>query len=336
MKRWLGNVVALSGSALLMAGFFELACRTVLDTGMQYHLEMWKYAVSLKRISSNPEIGHEHTPGARARLMGADVSINALGLRNDDVSSEKPEGTTRILMLGDSITFGWGVAQDETMSVHLAEALNAIAGERENAVEVINSGVGNYNTAMEVAYFMERGAALKPDIVVLNYFVNDAEPTPVYRDVPWLARHSYAYAVLGGAWDGFKRRLGGNEQDWRAYYAGLYGDGAPGWKKAQEKIAALAAFCRTQGIRLVMVNIPELRELQPYAFPDIEAKVQAVAEALGIEYVDLLSSVQGEEPSALWVTAPDPHPNARAQKLMAGRLAGYLAERPAASNPDQP
>jgi lysophospholipase L1-like esterase len=328
MKRWLGNLLALSGSALLMAAFFEIACRTVLDTGMQYHLEMWKYAVSLKRISSNPEIGHEHTPGTQARLMGADVSINKLGLRNEEVGSEKPESTTRILMLGDSITFGWGVAQDETMSAQLALALNAIAdGQDEKPVEVINTGVGNYNTAMEVAYFMERGAALKPDVVVLNYFINDAEPTPIYRDVPWYARHSYAYAVLGGAWDGFKRRLSGNAQDWRAYYAGLYVEGAPGWQKAQNQIAALAAFCRQQGIRLIMVNIPELRELQPYAFPEVETKVQAVAEAHGIEYVDLLSSVQGEDPSALWVTVPDPHPNARAQRLMAARLAGYLAER---------
>ena len=330
MKRWIGNIAALAGSALLMAATFEVACRTVVDTGLQYHIEMWKYAVTLKRISANPAIGHEHVPGATGRLMGSDVAINSQGLRNAEVGA-KSEGARRILMLGDSITFGWGVGQNETLPVRLSEALAA----RGAPAEVINSGVGNYNTAMEVAWFRERGLGYAPDTVVLNYFINDAEPTPVYRDVPWFARHSYSYAVLGGAWDAFKRRVTGDEQDWRSYYAGLYADGAPGWQKAQQEIGALAALCREKGIRLVLAHIPELHELKPYAFPEVQTKVQAVAAANGIEYVDLLPAVAGEVPSSLWVTVPDPHPNAKGQTLLAGTLADYLVQHPqAAATPE--
>ena len=326
MRQWVGNLLALIFSAAFMAAMFEIACRTVVDSGTQYHLEMWKYAVALKRISANPDIGHEHVPGSRARLMGADVVINSKGLRDREVEAVKPAGTTRVLMLGDSIVFGWGVRQDETLPVQLERDLRS-AGRVP--FEVINAGVGNYNTAMEVAYFLEHGVAYAPDIVVLNYFINDAEPTPVYRDVPWFAHHSYAYAVVGGAWDGFQRRLAG-EQDWRSYYAGLYRPGAAGWEKAQVAIAELAVYCRTHGIRLIMSNIPELRELKAYPFPDVQAKLEAVAAANGIEYLDLLPAVQGEEPKSLWVTVPDPHPNRRAQELMARRLAGYLDDHPTA------
>ncbi len=325
MKRWFGNLLALGLSPVFMAGVFELACRTVVDTGMQYHLEMWKYAVALKRISPNLEIGHEHVPSTQARLMGADVAINSKGLRDREVAADKPEGSKRILMLGDSILFGWGVRADETLAAQLEGALKAGGQDR---VEVINSGVGNYNTAMEAAYFFERGVAYRPDIVVLNYFINDAEPTPIYRDVPWLARHSYAYAVLGGAWDGFKRRLAGGEQDWRSYYAGLYADGAPGWEKAQAKIAELAVHCRAQGMRLILANIPELRELKDYPFMDVQAKLEAVAAANGIEYVDLRPAVAAEDPTTLWVTVPDPHPNGKAQALMARKFADYLTSNP--------
>ncbi len=327
MKRWFGNLVALLLSAVLMAALFEVVCRTVLNTGTQYHLEMWKYAVGLKRISANPDIGHEHVPGGRARLMDADVVINSRGLRDREVDAAKPAGTTRILMLGDSIVFGWGVRQDETLPVYLERDLKA-AGQEQ--VQVINTGVGNYNTAMEVAYFLEHGVSYTPDIVVLNYFINDAEPTPVYSDVPWLARHLYSYAVLGGAWDGFKRRISGEEQDWRSYYAGLYAAGAPGWDKSQASIARLAAYCREHGIRLIMSNIPELRELKDYPFKDVQAKLEALASANGIEYVDLLPAVQAEDPKSLWVTVPDPHPNKLAQELLAERLAGYLADHPSA------
>lgn len=329
MNRWFGNFLALAVSVFVMAAAFEAACRTLIDSGRQYHLEMWKYAVALKRISENPEIGHEHVPGGRARLMGADVVINARGLRDRDVDAVKAAGTKRILMLGDSITFGWGVAQNETLPARLEVEMKDLG---QGPVEVINTGVGNYNTAMEVAAFVEHGLSYSPDIVVLNYFINDAEPTPIYRDVPWLARHSYAYAVLGGAWDGFKRRLAG-EQDWRAYYAGLYSEAAPGWQNAEERIGELAAICRTRGIRLIISNIPELRELAPYPFADVALKLRAAAAANGIEYVDLLPAVEAEKPESLWVTAPDPHPNARAHALMARHLAAYLREHPAAPAP---
>ena len=85
MKRVLGNIVAFIISALVMAAVFEIACRTVLDTGMQYHLEMWKYAARLKRIADNPRIGHEHIPGRNTVLMGSEVTINSQGLRNREV-----------------------------------------------------------------------------------------------------------------------------------------------------------------------------------------------------------------------------------------------------------
>lgn len=326
MNRWLGNLAAFAGSAAVMALLFELACRTVLNSGTQYHIEMWKYAVQLKRISANPEIGHEHVPGGQARLMGAEVSINKDGLRDREHPKVKEPGDVRIMMLGDSTMFGWGVGQDETIAKHVEQTLNKDAPSA--FAEVINTGVGNYNTAMEVAYFLERGIAFKPDIVVLNYFINDAEPTPVYRDVPWFARHSYAYAVLGGAWDGFKRRTEG-AQDYKAYYAGLYS--APGWERAQTAIAKLAETCRAQGIRLIVTQIPEMHELKPYAFPDVQQKVEAVAKANGAEYVDLLPAVENEDPASLWVTVPDPHPNARATKLMGEYLARYLAANPTAA-----
>lgn len=320
MKKFFANAVLVAATVLVMAGFFEIACRTVADTGVQYDIEMWKYATAIKRIAADPAVGHEHTPGTTARLMGHHVAINSLGLRNAEVAPEKPAGTTRILMLGDSIVFGWGVAQDKTMSVELARDL---AAGGFGPAEVINTGVGNYNTAMEVAYFLKSGAALAPDIVVLNYFINDAEPTPSYSPVPWYARHFYAYAVVGGAWDIFKRTLLGGPE-WKTYYTDLYQDGRPGWIAAQENIRRLAVYCREHGIRLVMTNIPELHEVRPYPFARVSAQLAGIAKAEGIEYLDLLPAVEAEPAPSLWVTVPDPHPNAKAHALMARRLADYF------------
>src|SRR5207302_1625735 len=137
---------------IVMAGI-ELFVRLVIDNGMQFDLEMWKYATEIKQIAANPLIGHEHRPNSRAHLMGVDVVINSKGLRNREIAYERRPGTLRILMLGDSFTEGWGVASSDTF----ASRVERLLAERGIAAEVINAGVGNYNTAMEVSYFLAEG-----------------------------------------------------------------------------------------------------------------------------------------------------------------------------------
>jgi len=69
-------------------------------------------------------------------------------------------------------------------------------------------------------------------------------------------------------------------------------------------------------VPLIVFNIPELRELKPYAFADVTAKVRAVVEGLKVPFVDLLPSVENLDPPSLWVTVPDPHPNGKAEIAM--------------------
>lgn len=308
-------------SLVVAVGFFEIACRTIVDTGMHYHLEMWKYAVSLKEVADEPEIGHRHKAASDAHLMGVDVKINAGGLR-DRERPDITEDTVKVLMLGDSITFGWGVPQNETVSARLESLL---AQQIDQPFAVINSGVGNYNTAMEVAWFERYGLDLKPDAVVLNVFINDAEVTPAYTDIRWWDRTMYSRVVLFGALDTVRRLVFGGA-DWKTYYRDLYTLENSGWLTMQSSIARLAALCRENGISLVVVDYPELRELSPYPFPDVSEKISVAAFEQQAAYISLLPAVERETPSALWVTEPDPHPNSYANHLFAEYLAPRLAQ----------
>jgi len=308
--------VALIVGSLCVAGLmFEVLCRTVLDDGMHYHLEMWKYAVRLKEVSSNSAIGHEHITNTSAHLMGVDVRINSDGLREDEPVLFEAD-PVRILMLGDSVTFGWGVPKSQTVSEQMEVALSEAMAV---PVQVINAGVGNYNTAMEAAWFEARGLALKPDVVVLNVFINDAEVMPAYRDINLLDRTLYSRVILFGAGDTVARKIFGGA-DWITYYRELYEETAPGWISMKAAIQSLADLCRDRGLPLLLVNYPELRQLDPYPFVDVSLKIQAQAERHRVPYVSLLPAVQGEAPEDLWVTPPDPHPNAYAAGLMADAL----------------
>jgi lysophospholipase L1-like esterase len=94
------------------------------------------------------------------------VHINAHGTRGADFAVPKPPNTIRILSLGDSRTFGWGLNDSETYSARLEEGLQKHFGTSEK-VEVINAGVNAWSYSQMNAFFRERALSWQPDVVLL-------------------------------------------------------------------------------------------------------------------------------------------------------------------------
>lgn len=319
---WLGNLAALLASLVFIGLAAEAYVRFHVDDGMQFDIEMWKYATRIKRPSADLLIGHEHQPNQRARLMGVDFETNAKGLRDRDFAYDKDPSQLRILMLGDSLTVGWGVAATEVFSKRL-ERLYADAGK---PVEIINTGVGNYNTVQEVEFFLTEGYKYNPDVVVLNYFVNDAEPVPASRPPGFLQKNCMSCAYFLGRIDTFLRSLS-PAKEWTSYYLGLYGHGSgPGWLASKASIEKLANFCKAKGIALVVVNLPEMHDVGNYKFSEITSLVEQAAKENGAPFIDILPYLKNETSSKLWVTVPDPHPNGYANGFIAEGLFRGLQE----------
>jgi GDSL-like Lipase/Acylhydrolase family len=123
----------------------------------------------------DPVLHHKFIPGARGRhkTLEFDVAydINSLGLRSGELARDKPPGSKRILMLGDSFTEGNGVQESETFSSRLQAKLDeARLGER---LQVVNAGVGSYSPLLELLYLKTAGLELQPDLVILNFDLSD-------------------------------------------------------------------------------------------------------------------------------------------------------------------
>jgi hypothetical protein len=146
---------------------------------------------------------------------------------------------------------------------------------------------------------------------------------PDYADTGWLARHSAAWVVLGYRVDSVVR-LFGEAPDWKRYYRDLYAPDAAGWRQTQKALAGFATATRDIGARLVVFHLPELRELRPYPFADVTAKVRKAVEKDGVPFYDLLPTVEALPPASLWVTVPDPHPNANAMKAFTAGMVPRL------------
>lgn len=120
----------------------------------------------------NDAIMYELKPSTDVVFKGVPVHINAFGMRGPETTLEKPPGTKRIVLLGDSFAFGWGVNEEEGFARVMERELNAKLPKGQR-VEVLNFGTPSYSTFQEVAHFFEKGIKFKPDIVLVFVVDND-------------------------------------------------------------------------------------------------------------------------------------------------------------------
>jgi GDSL-like lipase/acylhydrolase family protein len=320
LRNVLGKLLLVFFSLLLMALLLEVALRVAYYHSKDFSMEMWKYAVAIKRPVPDPKQSFVHQPNSHGFFMGQEVSINSQGLRDNEYSVEKPPGVYRIMLLGDSTTFGWGVAQSDTTAKILERELNAVHVPGYERFEVLNAGVGNYDTVQEVEYYKTRGRNFHPDLVILVYFINDPEPVPV-ENKTFLITRSYLVAYVTNRFDGVLRRLG-TRPDWKAYYASLYNDNLPGFQACKAALIDLAATTRDEHAKLLVALLPELHQVNDdYPFTAAHQKIKDIVTAQNVSVVELIDGLRNHGPEiTLWVTPLDDHPNAKANTLIAGQL----------------
>jgi lysophospholipase L1-like esterase len=107
------------------------------------------------------------------------IVTNRWGFHDKEFPLEKPSGEFRALMLGDSVTMGYGVTYAETFSAQL-EALLDNRDRRFAKHRIINTGVNGYNTYQERIVF-DRSLNFRPDIVFLGFCMNDVTEPMVYE-----------------------------------------------------------------------------------------------------------------------------------------------------------
>jgi lysophospholipase L1-like esterase len=119
-------------------------------------------------------LGWKLRPGFQGFVHDTWTTVNDGGYRGRDHAAGKAPGRIRIVMLGDSITFGHRVRDDQTFSALLAS--------RTGRFEVLNLGVEGYGTDQELIVLQEEGLRRHPDVVILNFCSNDVLNNALDRD----------------------------------------------------------------------------------------------------------------------------------------------------------
>ena len=162
-------------SVLVSLSLAELLYRAVVQTRYReqvasFSAEPWRLVPGSPLIFRLAEDHAGRIPLGTSRKT-VPYRTNADGFRDPDARRRRP-GVPRVLVLGDSFTFGWGVLDEQPYPQRTETLLRAQGLD----VEVINAGIPGYNTEQEAHLLDELMPRYQPDLVVLSYVVNDAEP----------------------------------------------------------------------------------------------------------------------------------------------------------------
>lgn len=312
-------------SLLVSMGIVEVVLRLVDPLGISYYELAGNY---VRDKLADDQLIFRHKPSWETRYGDVRVTYNERGLRDRPILP-KGEDEYRVLALGDSVTFGWGVDQEKTFVARLEPLLQ---GRLHRPVRVINSGVGGYNTVQEVTYFKQEGITLQPDLVMLTYVQNDIEVNkgpfdPWAQSSPWgkplpdmleamlgklwsyrLVHHTYRYSALN--------QLKG--QSSKALESG------EGWRQSMSAMSELVAMCAERKLPLILF----FERLDPRDNNVLLEDV--VRHAKEVPVKDMAPWFAALNISSLVNSKVDGHPNAEGHRVMAEHMAEdivtYLAQ----------
>lgn len=258
---FLRDVAVSTGVALVLWAGCEVTLRAARP-----QVSRTEEADGLARAVEDSVLGHRYRPGTRAVQrtpeFTAEYAIDAAGRR---AGAQHPDSLgVRVLVLGDSFTFGVGAAPEDVWTSVLVRSLAA----RGLRVDLVNAGVEAYDTRAEAHYLFELAPKVRPDVVVLAFLAND-----VYTNRPLdQAPRRSADQQRGGGFElhsvAWAKRVV-MQSDWlysilflvtprKEYYATPVTEHVTRQLGVtRDLIGAMESYCRQRGVDFVVVSIPQ-------------------------------------------------------------------------------
>ncbi len=328
-RPWLILVVALLPALLLLAGA-EFGLRWYRGHSLRAQVkenQFWNASVVIHRKSADPMLVYELVPGSEAVREGVKVTINSAGFRDDEFPNPVASRSRRILLLGDSIAWGWGVAMEKVFP----QVLEKLLREKERAGEaptiVYNFGVDGYSTEQELRLLQTRGYALEPDLIVILYALNDPDTNDggLSRYYTRKQRFELLQLAKNAYWQ--LKRIGRDDPEvtrgeYHQYVHSFYRD------RVEDQFRRLGRLRSDHGIPIVVAVSPvfKFEPGAPYYLQNIHDSLGELCRKNGLGFVDLYESFDGR--SSQEVSLNRWHPNEEGHAVFAQTLFSYVSDFP--------
>lgn len=238
-------------------------------------------------------------PHSEFTWSGIPVQINSQGFRTDEASIPKPEGRFRILNVGDSVPFGWGVHQEDTYGNLLEKELQK--RRQTDWIEVVTSAVPGWNVLHERNFLMADGFDYQPDLVILGItVVNDILDRRLKNDdetglFGQLRDRTYGWPFATTQFRFLLARSQGPEAIPvlnPPRHAGAYfplSEESPVWDEIWGLIREIREACFQRGADFMVVLFPTSLQLNSAGHPNLPQRVfSRFATSDEIDLIDLL------------------------------------------------
>jgi hypothetical protein len=323
------QLLGMAFASALSLALLEGATRAFDVLGVSYFEETKRY--HLDKVADS-ELIYTHRPNAVNVYQSVPIAFNELGFRDEPVAPRRP-GELRILLLGDSVAFGWGVEASLVFATRLEEILSE---KLDRPVAVINTAVGSYNTVQQLAVLQRHGEPLAPDLVILLYVYNDVEEHAVPFDPHSLFALSGKNAlgklkvVLGRSW--FYRLLShvGDRLGEQPLLPDSSFARSPGWIASLGALEQIGTWTKKHGTPFVLYVWRYMAYEQDPLWRDL-------VEVAGTHDFPIREAAPAWVPSSreFHLSTIDSHPNAEGHRRVAEGIAADLMARGLTGDPDE-
>jgi hypothetical protein len=294
-------------------------------------------------------------PGAEGRLSetgGALYRINPDGFRGPRHARPRPAGVTRVVVMGDSIAFGYAVQEASAFPRVLERELAERAPEAR--VEVVNLGVGGYNAWNEAELLSDVGVGYQPDLVLVQFCINDLNDPTVHFEAqtrmllssipdaafpnPALRRGSWHPPSRSWRWCAVSRLCALARDRWLSANATEFDDAAkraavtpigasdgPEWSWLEARYLEMAAAAERAGARFAVLAFPYPAQLKSRGPDPVQARLLALARRHGWIAIDPLPAFRAADAAGTALFLDWWHPTAAGQRIAAEETLRVLA-----------
>ncbi|MGE5523504.1 MAG: SGNH/GDSL hydrolase family protein [Rhodospirillaceae bacterium] len=316
-----------SDRAMLDRGYYE-----GLTTGGRFNAELWEFYMTRPQAAASDRhdvpgfrfrddyLEREFAPNSIAVTAGKNYRINRWGMRDQDYTLEKPAGTYRIAMIGDSRAVGWGVEYEERFETLLEQQTNKEwTGGATKRYEILNFSMDGYVPVQRLLSFEEKGLRCNPDAVIYiagrrdTYLDHHAQMVRRGVEIPYdfleeIDRKAGLAQSMSEA--EITRRM----QPYR-------------FEIASHVYHRFGELFRQHGIVGIWIFLPNVDNRATDETPENIAELKHQAEDAGFITIDLSSLfVEAGDSNALRLSRWDDHPNAKGHKLIADVIFRKLSE----------
>jgi lysophospholipase L1-like esterase len=274
----------------------------------------------IHQSSSIPGLKYELTPNYNHRLWGVVVKTNSYGMRDDEPILSNDKSLKRIIVCGDSYTFGFGVSGEETYSNVLEERLNERSQDLQ--YEVLNMGVSGYCTRDQALLLINKGLSWNPNLVIIGYVLNDPEvealqPLQRYFQEPYWWQHFNVLRLIAET----KFRLDVNRLGNGDYTRYLHSPEQYRWQSVLTAFEEIRVATAEKDIPVLILIFPMMKgtkDWSEYPYHDLHQQVASAAKLKGYSVVDLYDVFSQHPIDTL--SRADGHPNKLGHSLTAGAI----------------